>query len=110
MPVIKKPKKTKKPIVRKPKKATPKLKLPTASLTLTQAKTKNTSAYYECCAKQTQAGLKGVKITQICHDCKHNTLTINAKRQAAKNQAAQKIQEGYKRLGQGLKELMAHYK
>src|SRR3954465_1641084 len=110
MPLIKKPKKTKKPIVRKPKKATLKLKLPTASLALAQAKTKNTSAYYDCCAKQTQAGLKGVKITQICHDCKHNALAINAQMKAAKNQAAQKIQEGYKRLGQGLKELMAHYK
>src|SRR3954464_4212294 len=109
MPLIKKPKKAVKSQA-KPKKTTPKLKLPTASLALTQAKTKTPSAYYECCANHTRAGLKGVKITQICHDCKHNALTINAKMQAAKNQAAKKIQEGYKRLGQGLKELMAHYK
>jgi len=111
MPLIKKPQKAVKVKSQaKPKKTTQKFKLPTASLALTKAKTKNTSAYYDCCAKQTQAGLKGVKITQICHDCKHQALAINAKMKAAKNQAAKKIQEGYKKLGQGLSELIANYK
>ena len=109
MPLIKKAKKAVKSRA-KPKKTTQKFKLPTASLALTKAKTKNTSAYYDCCANQTKTGLKGVKITQICHDCKHQALAINAKMKAAKNQAAKKIQEGYKRLGQGLKELIANYK
>ena len=34
---------------------------------------KHSVAYYDCCANETKQKLKGVKITQICHHCKHNS-------------------------------------
>ena len=39
----------------------------------TQSRIKHSVAYYNCCATETKKGLKGVKITQICHHCKHNS-------------------------------------
>ena len=39
----------------------------------TQAKIKHSVAYYDCCASETKKGLRGVKITSICHHCKHNS-------------------------------------
>jgi hypothetical protein len=45
-------------------------KKPTKTLT---KKLKHSVAYYDCCLAQTKKGLKGVKITQICHHCKHNS-------------------------------------
>jgi len=38
-----------------------------------QTKLKHSVAYYDCCSAETKKGLKGVKITQICHHCKHNS-------------------------------------
>ena len=40
---------------------------------LAQTKLKHSVAYYDCCSSETKKGLKGVKITQICHHCKHNS-------------------------------------
>ena|SRR5436190_2995549 len=76
MPRIDKPKrvvkrkKLKKPVSvkvsrNKPVKAVVKVSKP--------AKLKHSVAYYDCCANETKKGLKGVKITQICHHCKHNS-------------------------------------
>src|ERR1043166_8779075 len=39
----------------------------------TQSRIKHAVAYYDCCASETKKGLKGVKITSICHHCKHNS-------------------------------------
>ena len=102
MPQLKKP--TKKPVSRSLVKAKPKIK----STALVKAKSpKNTLAYYECMRRQAQQGLKGKKITNACHECKHNALTINAKMSAVKAKAAQKIKAGYETMGQGLAELIA---
>jgi hypothetical protein len=63
MPVIKKVKKTSKKSIKAPKKAK----------ALAQKKLKHSVAYYDCCSAETKKNLKGVKITQICHHCKHNS-------------------------------------
>jgi len=103
MPQLKKP--TKKPVSRASVKPKPKKIKATA---VVKAKSpKNTLAYYECMCHQTQQGLKGKKITNACHECKHNALTINAKMSATKAKAAQKIKAGYETMGQGLAELIA---
>jgi hypothetical protein len=64
MPVIKKTKKSKK-AVKKPTKALA-VKAPAQKL-------KHSVAYYDCCSQETKKGLKGVKITEVCHHCKHNS-------------------------------------
>ncbi len=98
----------KKPKVTKAKKLAKKPIKKSASRSLVKAKSpKNTLAYYQCMCHQTQQGLKGKKITSACHDCKHNALSINAKMSSVKMKAAQKIQAGYKTMGQGLAELIA---
>ena len=102
MPQLKKP--TKKP-VSPSRKAKPKKIKATA---LVKAKSpKNTLAYYQCMCHQTQQGLKGKKITNACHECKHQALTINAQMSAVKAKATQKIKVGYETMGQGLAELIA---
>jgi hypothetical protein len=68
MPRIDKPKRVVKRKVKrakKPVKAVVKVSKP--------ARLKHSVAYYDCCANETKKGLKGVKITQICHHCKHNS-------------------------------------
>jgi hypothetical protein len=72
MPVIKKKKAQAK---NKSPKAPKKTKAPAVNKKALQAQTKlkHSVAYYDCCANETKKGLKGVKITQICHHCKHNS-------------------------------------
>jgi len=105
MPIIKKTKTAKK--VAKTKTVKKAVKKPTRALVKSKPKpTKNTLAYYQCLGHQTQQGLKGKRITQACHDCKHNALTINAKMSAQKTKAVKKIKDGYEELGRGLSELI----
>src|SRR5947208_12262286 len=104
MPKINKPKKSVKTVKKTKKTKSPKK---TATRALVKAKpNKNTLAYYQCLCHQTQQGLKGKRITQACHDCKHNALTINAKMSAQKTKAVKKIKDGYEELGRGLSELI----
>jgi hypothetical protein len=88
MPIIKKKKTAKKVVQRKSKALA--LKAPTKP---TQAKIKHAIAYYDCCSQETKKGLKGVKITQICHHCKHNSqklaLAKNQDRAVEKQKIAQ---------------------
>ena len=99
MPQLKKP--TKKPV--SPSRKAKKIR----STAVVKAKSpKNTLAYYQCMCHQTQQGLKGKKITNACHECKHQALTINAQMSAVKAKAAQKIKAGYETMGQGLAELI----
>ena len=97
------------PIVKKTKPAqkAKKTKKPVSRALIKSKPTKNTLAYYECMCHQAQQGLKGKKITNACHECKHNALTINPKMSAVKAKAAQKIKAGYETMGQGLAELIA---
>jgi phosphoserine aminotransferase len=86
MPVIKKVKKsvkrTKKALVKKPKHNTPKSQ---------QAKIKHSVAYYDCCSQETKKGLKGVKITQICHHCKHSGQKLAVMKAQDREEEKQKI-------------------
>ena len=58
-----------------------------------QTKLKHSVAYYDCCSADTKKGLKGVKITQICHHCKHNSqklaLAKSQEREVEKKKIAQ---------------------
>ena len=65
MPVIKNKKPAKKAQAQKKAKKAPAIK--------NQTKLKHSVAHYDCCSAETKKGLKGVKITQICHHCKHNS-------------------------------------
>ena len=65
MPVVKKKKASKQAQQAQAQKPTKALKA--------QTKLKHSVAYYDCCSSETKKGLKGVKITQICHHCKHNS-------------------------------------
>src|SRR5437016_14682678 len=102
MPQIKKPKPTKKKIVKKTKKP--------VSPALTKAKNsktpKNPAAYFGCMKACCQKGIKPKKITEIARDCKHNALTINAKLSTQKAQAAKKIKTGYETMAPGLAQLI----
>jgi hypothetical protein len=62
------------PVIKKNKKPSKKAQAqkPTKSLKA-QTKLKHSVAYYDCCSAETKKSLKGVKITQICHHCKHNS-------------------------------------
>jgi hypothetical protein len=81
MPVIKK-KKVAKKAVKKTK---------ALALNKSQAKLKHSVAYYDCCANQTKQKLKGVKITQICHHCKHNSQKYAVAKAQAREEEKQKI-------------------
>lgn len=63
------------PVVKKKTKKAKKTQKPTKALAVSksQTKLKHSVAYYDCCSAETKKGLKGVKITQICHHCKHNS-------------------------------------
>jgi hypothetical protein len=66
------------PVIKKVKKPVKRTKKPTEALVVktspkNQAKIKHSVAYYDCCSQETKKNLKGVKITQICHHCKHNS-------------------------------------
>jgi hypothetical protein len=91
MPVIKKKKPAKK--AQAPKKTQAKK---TKALALNksqkaQAKLKHSVAYYDCCANETKKGLKGVKITQICHHCKHNSQKYAVVKMQEREEEKQKI-------------------
>jgi hypothetical protein len=81
MPVIKKIKKASKKAQAKTKKA----------LTVKNQKLKHSVAYYDCCANETKKGLKGVKITQICHHCKHNSQKYAIAKVQEREEEKQKI-------------------
>jgi hypothetical protein len=83
MPVIKKKNPTKKPQAQKQAKK--------ALTVKNQTKLKHSVAYYDCCANETKKGLKGVKITQICHHCKHNSQKYAIAKVQEREEEKQKI-------------------
>ena len=98
------------PVIKKTKPAKPAKKKKTVSRSLAKAKSpkpsKNPVAYFECMKACCQNKPKGKKITQVAQECKHNALTINAKMNATKTKAVQKIKAGYEQLGKGLSEFI----
>ena len=101
MPVIKKKKVSKQaPAPKKVKKA-PAVKSPKA-----QAQLKHSVAYYDCCSQETKKGLKGVKITQICHHCKHNSQKYAVVKMQEREEEKQKIAQAWKQIGLSLSKLV----
>jgi hypothetical protein len=82
VPVVKKKKSVK---AKKPKRKS-------SALTKSQqAKIKHSVAYYDCCSQETKKGLKGVKITQICHHCKHSGQKLAVMKAQDREEEKQKI-------------------
>ena len=99
MPVVKKKASAKKTQAQKPSKAlitkaTKSQKLP------------HSVAYYDCCSNETKKGLKGVKITQICHHCKHNSQKLAVVKKQVREVEKQKIAQAWKQIGLSLSKLI----
>jgi hypothetical protein len=88
MPVIKKKKVAKKPQAQK---KTKKARAVNKKVLKAQAQLKHSVAYYDCCANETKQKLKGVKITQICHHCKHNSQKYMTAKVQEREEEKQKI-------------------
>lgn len=99
MPVVKK-KKTKKAVKKTKVRAVNKKAL--KALT----KLKHSVAYYDCCANETKQKLKGVKITQICHHCKHNSQKYAVAKVQEREVEKQKIANAWKQIGLSLSKLV----
>jgi hypothetical protein len=79
------------PVVKeKLKKASARNKTKKVQKTKTQ-NLKHSVAYYDCCANETKQKLKGVKITQICHHCKHNSQKYAIAKVQEREEEKQKI-------------------
>ena len=71
-----------------------------------KSKLKHSVAYYECCASETKKGLKGVKITQICHHCKHNSQKLALAKSQERAVEKQKIAQAWKQIGISLSKII----
>ena len=71
-----------------------------------QTKLKHSVAYYDCCSQETKKGLKGVKITQICHHCKHNSQKLAIAKVHDREVEKQKIAQAWKQIGLSLSKLV----
>ena len=71
-----------------------------------QTKLKHSVAYYDCCSAETKKGLKGVKITQICHHCKHNSQKLAIAKVQEREVEKQKIANAWKQIGLSLSKLV----
>ena len=71
-----------------------------------QTKLKHSVAYYDCCLQETKKGLKGVKITQICHHCKHNSQKLAIAKVQEREVEKQKIANAWKQIGLSLSKLV----
>ena len=71
-----------------------------------QTKLKHSVAYYDCCSAETKKGLKGVKITQICHHCKHNSQKLAIAKVQDREVEKQKIAQAWKQIGLSLSKLV----
>jgi len=92
------------PVIKKSKKTSP-TKKPPKALAKAQ-KLKHSVAYYDCCSQETKKGLKGVKITQICHHCKHNSQKLALVKKQEREVEKKKIAEAWKQIGLSLSKLM----
>ena len=63
---------------------------------------KNTVAYYQCLSACCQKGISPKKITQIAHECKHNSAGILSERTSE----IQKLNEAYRQIGESLTNLL----
>ena len=75
-------------------------------LNKSQTKLKHSVAYYDCLADETKQKLKGVKITQICHHCKHNSQKYALAKVQEREAEKQKIANAWKQIGVSLSKLV----
>ena len=99
------PKKAKKPAKKAPTKPRTKPKIALTKKP-TQSRIKHSTAYYDCCAKETKKGLKGVKITQICHHCKHNSQKYALAKTHDREIEKKKIAQAWKQIGLSLSKII----
>ncbi|CAG8696043.1 9266_t:CDS:2, partial [Ambispora gerdemannii] len=63
----------------------------------------NTLAYYNCLIDQVANPLNDkVKITSMCHNCKHNKSKVEAARQEHKQQLVKEVAKNYQAFGESL--------
>ena len=79
---------------------------PTQAKKPTQSRIKHSVAYYDCCAKETKKGLKGVKITSICHHCKHNSQKYAIAKAQDREVEKRKIAQAWKQIGLSLSKII----
>jgi hypothetical protein len=63
---------------------------------------KNPVAYYQCMSACCQQGISPKRITQIAHECKHNSLGVLSER----TQEISKLNEAYRQIGESLTNLL----
>ena len=63
---------------------------------------KDPVAYFQCMSACCQNGISPKKITQIAHECKHNSLGILVER----GQEIKKLNEAYRQIGESLSNLL----
>lgn len=65
-------------------------------------KNKNPAAYYQCLLTESQAGLAGRPITEVCRKCKTNSVSLAHNR----NQQINNLLTAYRQIGEALSELL----
>jgi len=99
-------KKSRKVVSGKKTSVAPAKKVAKTKKALAQTKLKHSVAYYDCCSSETKKGLKGVKITQICHHCKHNSQKYALAKLHDREVEKQKIAQAWKQIGLSLSKLV----
>ncbi|CAG8441309.1 4584_t:CDS:2, partial [Scutellospora calospora] len=64
-------------------------------------KAKNPAAYYQCLLTESQAGLAGRPITELCRKCKSNSVNLAHNR----NQQITNLLNAYRQIGEALRAL-----
>jgi len=67
-----------------------------------KVKNKNPVAYYQCMSACCQQGISPKRISQVAHECKHNSLGILTEQ----NQEIQRLNEAYRQIGTCLTNLL----
>ncbi|CAG8849784.1 15032_t:CDS:2, partial [Racocetra persica] len=62
-------------------------------------KVKNPAAYYQCLMTESQRGLAGRPITQVCRNCKLNSVSLAHNR----NQQISNLLNAYRQIGEALR-------
>jgi len=84
-------------------------KLPAKLLTKSRSvrSKENTLAYYNCLMDQVASPLnQRVKITAMCHQCKHNKGKVQVAKQAEKQQLVKEVAQNYLAFGKSLSNLL----
>lgn len=100
MPVVKKRK------VASKKASAPKVAPAKNKAKKAQTKLKHSVAYYDCLTQEAKKNLQGIKITQTCHHCKHNSQKYAIVKVQEREKEKQKIALAWKQIGLSLSKLV----